>query len=68
MDINSDGRLTAADYDPDMSKLVLLTMIPRYRKIIPALILESRKKWYTYARLDTNGDGQVDFKEFSVPR
>lgn len=68
LDSNSDDRLTVADFEPDMSELKLLAAIPFYRKIIPALILESQKKWYTYAKLDTNGDGQVDFKEFRTPR
>lgn len=68
LDINSDGCLTMADYKPDRSKLALLAIIPCYRGMIPALVLESREKWYTYAGLDTNGDGQVDFNEFIVPR
>ena len=68
LDINSDGVLTRSDYEPNRSKLALLAMVPRYREMIPALVLESREKWYTYAGLDTNGDGRVDFEEFIVPR
>ena len=68
LDSNSDGYLTVADYQPDRSKLILLAGIPFYRKIIQSLILERRKKWYTYAGLDTNGDGKVEFKEFIVPK
>lgn len=69
LDSNSDGYLTVADYEPDRSKLALLAVIPFYRKIIiQSLVLERQKKWYTYAGLDTNGDGKVEFKEFIVPK
>lgn len=68
MDINSDGCLTVTDYKPDRFKLALLAAIPCYREMISALVLESQKKWYAYAGLDTNSDGQVDFKEFIVPQ
>lgn len=64
LDINSDGCLTIADYEPDRSKLALLAIIPCCREMIPAFVLESRKKWNAYAQLDINGDGQVDLNEF----
>lgn len=67
LDINGDGYLTIDDYQPNRFKPALVSALPWYREIISTVVLESRKEWDRYSRLDINGDGQVAFIEFIVP-